>query len=906
VKRWLIAVALLAYPRAFRRHYGDEIRADVARASATTGVQALLGTLARVGASGLAERWSALHRAALWPNYRPHLYEPAGRHAMFWDTLRSDLQHAIRLATKAPLVTAMTVLALALGIGVTTAIFAVVNSVLMRPLPYANPDELVVVWSNASQQGRPQNTISPANYRDFASMNQTLQGLEAYFSFVTPLEMVVDGGNSEVTIGVTVTPRLFELLGRAPALGRHLSNDPAAFEVVLSHAFWQRRFGSDPAVVGRTIQVGTYPATIVGVMPRDFVFPYGTMLGPSGFTRVTTIDLWAPMRFQGALAAANRMLTAQGQVVRDVHWLGAIGRMKPGVTLDQVRADLSTVAAQVEQAYPETNKGWGATVIPVLDQTVGNIRGPLLVLLAGVAFVLLIATVNVANLVLARSIARQKELATRVALGAGRARLVQQALTEGILLALVGGLTGLLLARWGITALVAFAPPDLPRLDEVSPDGTVLAAAALVTLFAGIFIGLIPAVSASRIAPQAALQENSRGAVGSAFRHRTRAALVVTEVAMAVTLTIGAGLLLRSFTSLLAVDAGFRPENMLTWQMNLPDRLRTPEQRDAFYAEFLTRMTALPGVVGVGGTSRLPLGSTGLTTSLDIDGRPRPSAEWPEVQFRRSVGDYFQTMGIPLVRGRTFTDDDHRTAPPVAVINQTLAARLFPGEDPVGKRVRMGVNQNWVTIIGVIGDVKHGALDEELQPEMYMNHMQGSIVSPYIALRTTGDAASMMELVRAEALAIDRDLPVYRMQTMEAVRSASLAQRRFILWLVGLFGLLALSLAAIGVYGVMSLLVSERTQEVGVRLALGANPTAVLRMLVAHAMRLSVVGVTVGVTLSLALMPLLGAQLYAVQPRDPVTLAGVPAVLIVVALVAALIPARRAMRVDPVKALRYE
>jgi predicted permease len=654
------------------------------------------------------------------------------------------------------------------------------------------------------------------------------------------------------------------------------------------------------------VQIGTFPATVVGVMPSDFTFPYGTMLGPSGFTRVTTIDLWAPMRFEGALAAANRMLTPQGQLVRGVHWLGAMGRMKPGVTVEQTQADLSTVARQLEQAYPETNKGWGATVVPVLDQTVGALRGPLLVLLAGVAFVLLIATVNVANLVLARSIARQKELATRVALGAGRRRLVQQALTEGLVLALAGGTAGLFLARWGIQALVALAPPDLPRLDEVTADGAVLGVAALATLATGMLVGLLPALTASRVSPQSALQDNARGAIGSRFRHRTRAALVVAEVALAVTLTIGAGLLLRSFSSLLAVDPGFKPENLLTWQTNLPDRLRTPEQRDLFYTELLARLRALPGVVSVGATSRLPLGSTGLTTSIDIDGRSLPNADWPEVQFRRSVGDYFQTMNIPIVHGRTFTPDDHRTALPVAVVNQVMAARLFPGDDAVGKRIRMGTTQPWVTIIGVVGDVKHAALDEELQPEMYMNHMQGSIVSPYFALRTTADAATMMEMVRAEALAIDRDLPVYRMQTMEAVRSESLAQRRFILALVALFGALALTLAAIGVYGVMSLLVSERTQEVGVRLALGAHPSDVLKMLVAQATRLAVIGVSVGVGLSLLVMPLLRHQLYAVEPRDPMTLAGVPAVLIAVALLAALIPARRAMRVDPVKALRYE
>jgi putative ABC transport system permease protein len=858
--------------------------------------------------AGLAERWSALVRALFWPNQRPHLYEPAGRHHMFWDTLRLDLQHAIRLAAKNPLVTALTILALALGIGATTAIFAVVHSVLLTPLPYADSDRLVVVWSNATPLGRPQNTMSPANYRDFATMNRTLDGLEGYFSFVTPLEMVVDGGQSEMIIGVTVTPGLFELLGRRPEHGRTFDGNASSLEVVISHGFWQRRFGGDPSVVGRSLQVGTFPATVIAVMPEDFTFPYGTMLGPSGFTRVTTIDAWLPMAFQGPTANANRMLTPQGELVRNVHWLGAIGRMKPGVGLSEVQADLSTVARQLEQSYPEINKGWGATVVPVLDQTVGSLRGPLYLLLTGVAVVLIIAAVNVANLVLARSIARQRELATRVALGAGRGRLVQQALTEGLLLAAVGGVAGVLISQAGIAALMAIAPPALPRLDEVNIEWTVLLAAVAVTVTTGIFVGVLPALAAARVMPHAALQENSRGAIGARSRHRARAALVVAEVALAVTLVIGAALLFRSFYTLLSVDPGFKPENLLTWQMNLPDDRRGPAQRDAFYDEFFTRMRALPGVVSVGGTSRLPLGSTELTTMIDIEGRvpPLPRAEWPEVQFRRSAGDYFQTMGIPLLSGRVFNESDHRTAPPVAVVNDVLARRVFPGDDPVGKHVRMAENQPWITIIGVVGAIKHSALDEEPEPELYMNDRQGSLVSPFIALRTQGPAEHMMEMIRAEARAIDTDLPIYDLKPMEQLRGESLAQRRFVLVLIGLFGALALTLAAIGVYGVMSLLVSERTQEVGVRLALGAHPSHVLKMLVAQATRLAVIGVAVGAALALVAMPLLRSQLYAVEPRDPMTMVGVPAVLITVAMLAALIPARRAMRVDPVKALRYE
>jgi predicted permease len=909
--RWVrlaFAVALLAYPRAFRRRFGEEMRRDFDRTFDTSGTPSTFGTLGTLGTlllSGLAERGSAIRRAVLWPNDRPHLYTPSGRHHMFWDTLRSDVQHTVRLARRTPLVTALTILALALGIGANSAIFAVVDSVLMKPLPYADSERLVNVWSNATRQGRPRNTISPANFRDFQRMNQTLDGLEGYFSFVTPLEIVTDGP-SEVVIAVTVTPRLFDLLGRGPLIGRTFQRDRYAFEILLSHGFWQRRFGGDPAVVGRTVQVANNAATIIGVMPRDFTFPYGSMLGPSGFTRSTSIDVWAPMAFEGPIAAANRMLTAQGQLVRGTHWLGAIGRMKPEVTVEQVQADMSLVTRQLEQSYADTNAGWGATVVPVLEQTVGAIRGPLLVLLAGVAFVLIIAAVNVANLVLARSIARQKELATRVALGAGRARMIQQALTEGLFLAFAGGVAGLLLARWGVSALVALAPADLPRVSEVVPDGRMLWMTIGVSLLTGVFVGLLPAITATRVAPHAALQENSRGTVGGAFRRRARAGLVVAEVALAVTLTVGAGLLLRSFMSLLSVDPGFRPEQMLTWQMNLPDRLTTQDERIAFYREFLERMKALPGVVSVGGTSRLPLGSTGLTSAIDVVARPRPVAEWPEVQFRRSVGDYFQTMGIPFLKGRNFNDGDRPPAPPVCIVNQALAAQFFPGQDPVGQQIRNSQTGAPWTIIGLIGDVKHGGLDEVPQPEMYVSIFQGPMLSPYMVMRTTGNAGEMIDVVRAEARQIDKDLPIYRIQTMDAVKSASVAQKRFVLVLVALFGVLALTLAAIGVYGVMSLLVSERTQEVGVRLALGAHPSQMLRMLVLQALRLALVGVGAGVVLSLMLMPLLRNQLYAIQPRDPVTLVGVPAVLLAVALLAALIPARRAMRVNPVEALRYE
>jgi putative ABC transport system permease protein len=901
--RLLFHLALLAYPRSFRRRFGAEMWADLERArrgGSTSDVATTVGTLI---VHGLAERWSALVRVLFWPDSQPHLYETPRRRIIMWDTFRSDVRHALRLAANAPLVTMLTVLALGLGIGATSAIATIVHGVVMSPLPYRDSDRLVMVWSDATMQGRPRNTLSPANYQDLRRMNGTLEGLEAYFSFVTPFEMVIDGP-TEVAHGVTVTPGMFDLLGRAPFLGRALDVREETLEVLLSYGYWQRRFGGNPAVVGRTLQVDNNLATVVGVMPQDFTFPYGPMLGPSGFTRATSIDLWAAMHVTGPIAAANRMLTPQGEPVRSVHWLGAVGRMRPGTTVEHVQADLSTVARQLEQRYPDSNTGWGATVVPVMEQTIGTIRGPLYILLAGVFTVLLIAAANVANLVLARSIGRQKEYATRVALGAGRARLVRQTLTEGLVLASAGGVLGLLVAYAGVTVLVALAPADLPRLHDVAPGMTVVLITAGAAILTSMLVGLLPALSAARTHPQAALREHSRGAIGGAFRRRARAGLVIAEIALAVALTVAGGLLLRSFVSLLGTDPGFHSHNMLTWQMNLPDRLRSQDDRTAFYREFLDRMRSLPGVVSVGGTTRLPLGSTALSTFIEVDGSPRPEAEWPEVQFRRAIGDYFQTMGIPILAGRTFTDADGASATPVCVVNRTLASKLFPGEDPIGRRVRGSPTQPWLTIIGVIGDIRHGALDEPPLPELYVSHLQGQVVSPFMVLRTAGDATDWIDLVRAEARAIDSTLPVYRIQTMESVRSESVAQRRFLLLLVGFFGALAMILAALGVYGTMSVLVSERTQEVGVRLALGASPAEVVRMLVLQAVRLAGVGALAGVALSLGTMPLLSSQLYGVQPRDPMMLTVVPAVLVLVAVLAAIVPARRAMRIDPTHALR--
>ncbi len=814
-------MALLAYPRAFRRRFGAEMRDEFDQTSRTIGTWRTLGTLV---ANGLAERGSAARRWAFFPNFTPHLYEPTGRHHMLFDFLRADIRHTLRIAIKTPVFTTLTVLALALGIGATTAIFAVVNGVLLRSLPYRDDAQLVNVWSFNTKENLPRNPLSPANFLDFQKMNTTLDGLEGYFTFVTPAQLTTDAG-AEIAYSVFVTPSMFNMLGRTASLGRTFTVNENAPVTVLSNGYWRRRFGADPDIVGKTLTMQGIPFEVIGVMPPEFVFPYPGMFGPSGFTRVTGVDMWLPITFSGPGAAANRMLTQTGQIVRNVHWFGAIGRLKPGVTAEQAEADMKTIAAQLEQSYPNTNKGWSASVVPSIDQSVGSIRPALMILLAGIGFVLIMASVNVANLLLARSIAREKELATRAALGAARSRLARQLLTESVMFALAGGLVGM-----------------------------------------------------------------------------------IAEVALAVAITTGAVLLLRSFVSVTNINPGFETTQLLTWQMNIPQRLVSNTERLAFYRDFFARIDALPGVVSVGGTTRVPLGSTSVSTTVQIEGRPVPAAELPEVQFRRAMHNYFAAMGIPIRRGRGFDANDGPSAPQVAVINETMATRLWPNQDPIGQHIRTGPNPTgaWTTVIGVIGDIRHGGLEEAPQPEMYINYLQGPPVSPFIVVRTTGDPAALAETVRAEARQIDKALPLYDIRTMSTLRADAVSTRRFILLIVGAFGVLALGLAAIGVYGVMSLIVSERTREVGVRLALGAEPSQLLSMIVGQAAKLAGIGVAIGLVIALPLAPLLDSQLYGVQSFDPLTFISVPLALVLIAALAALVPARKAMRIDPLAALRID
>jgi predicted permease len=905
----LYAALLLAFPRRFRVRYDAPMRQIfrerylAARAAGTRArTQFLLRALLDVLANAPLERLAAARDWLLFPNFHEQLArrEQESR-LMTWQALSMDLRYALRMFVRTPAFTGLTVLALALGIGANSAIFSVVNAVLLKPLPYANPERLVMVWNDNTREGIRQYPMSAANFLDVNAATRTLDRLEMMYSFLITATLRTNEGTEQLSAS-GITPGMFDLLGRKAALGRTLQSTDRERVVVLSDAYWRRRFGADPAVIGRALTIGEQPTTVVGVMPRDFHFPLKSMLGPSGFSPTVEPDAWIPLDMTLPQFVQN------GVPARIPHFLSVVGRLAPGVTIDQARQEVASIVARLEQQYPDINRGLKSNVVALHDQAVGRVRPALVLLLAGVGFVLLMACVNVANLLLARSVARQKEIAVRTALGAGRGRLLGQMLAESLLLSAAGGLLGLAFVWIGVRLLVLAAPPELPRLNEVNPDMTIVLFTAAVSLIAGLLVGVAPAIAAGRGNVHDALKDTSRGVAGGVLRQRLRAALVIGEVALAVVLTVGAALLLRSFVTLLAVDPGFRSENLLTLQVQLPNRISTPDARRAFYAEMFERLDSLPGVVATGGTTRLPLGSTNVSTRVMIDGRSMTPGEMPEVEFRRAVHNYFQAMGMPVVRGRSFTAADGPAAQPVAVVNQTMARRLWPNEDPVGKRLKMGTNPQtpWTTVVGVVGDLRHAGLDVEPAAEYYISYLQGPPVSPFLVIRTSGDPTAIAESVRAELKALEKDMAVYDMRTMNEVRSASVAERRFILVLAIAFGILALTLAAVGVYGVMALVVSERTQEIGIPLALGAEPLKVLGLVIGQGLTLAGAGIGAGFAASLALTPLMAGQLYGVGATDPATLAAVPVLLAAVALIACIVPACRAMRVDPVTALRYE
>jgi predicted permease len=813
-----------------------------------------------------------------------------GNRNMFGDILQ-DLRYGLRTLRKHPGFTAVAVIALALGIGANTAIFSVVNTVLLRPLPYRDPDRLVMVWEDATRSGYPRDTPAAANYIDWRDQNQVFEGMAALADQSFNLTGM---GDPERLEGKRASANLFNLLGVEPLLGRgFLPEDdrPGGGRVaVLSHGLWQRRFGADPKVVGRSLELNGQSYEVVGVMPPGFQF-----LSPE-------YELWVPIGF-----------TQQEAASRGRHYLQVVARLKPGVSVEQAQAEMSTIATRLQQQYPQQNADLGAAVVPLHEQVVGDIKPALLILLGAVGFVLLVACANVANLLLARAAARQKEIALRVALGASRARLIRQFLTESVLLAALGGVLGLLLALWGVNLLKAFIPDSISQVRAIAVDAKVLGFTLVVSLLTGLIFGLAPATQASKFNLNETLKEGGRDASAGAKGKRIRSMLVVAEVAVSLVLLVGAGLLINSFLRLRSVAPGFKPDNLLTMSVVLPQQ-KYPDaaRRAAFYDELIRRVEAVPGVKSAAIVNWIPLIRQGDSTSITIEGRPPAEPGKENMMVTRVVNPhYFQTRGVQLSRGRAFDESQDRADSPGAVIvSETAARRYWPGEEALGKRIAVGKVESpddWMTVVGVANDVKQFQLDAEPRPQMYLNYTQAGFFAPrYLIVSTSVEPLSLASAVRGAVWSIDRDQPVAQVRTMEDVLSESIARQRFSMLLLGIFAGVALLLAAVGLYGVMSYTVAQRTREIGLRMALGAQRGDVLRLVVGQGLKLVLVGVALGLVAAFMLTRVMSSLLFGVSPTDPATLAIISLVLVSVALLASYIPARRATKVDPLIALRYE
>jgi putative ABC transport system permease protein len=809
-------------------------------------------------------------------------------------TFLQDLRYGFRMLMKRPGFTAVAVVALALGIGANTAIFSVVNGVLLRPLPFKEPGRLVAVWETNAQTGTEvnnRNEVALPNFLDWREQNRVFEQLAA----LTYASVNLTGtAEPERIQSAVVTTNMFQTLGVEPAQGRAFlpeeENVKSQRAVVISHGLWQRRFGSDPGLVGRTLTLNGNPTTVVGIMPQGFQLQFPVSMA---------VDMWLPMRIDQAAAPD-----------RNYHYLYVLGRMKPGVTVEQAQSGMSAIMGQLQQQYPETNAAKGANVIPLHKQLVGDVEPYLYVLFGAVGFVLLIACANVANLLLARTSARQKEVAIRTALGASRLRLVRQLLTESIMLAVMGGGLGLLIAYWGIDLLIALSPSDVPRLGEIGLHGPVFAWTLLVSLLTGMLFGLAPALQASKPDLNEALKESGGRGTGGLKTSRLRSLLVVSEVALALVLLISAGLMIRSLLALQRTNPGFETKNLLTMNISLPrQKYRESKQSILFFDQLIERIRGVPGVQAVGGCDPLPLSGSDGTTGFVVEGGPSLAlAERPEVGSRTVTPDYFRAMGIPLVKGRALTEADREDRPRALLINEALARKYFPGEDVIGKRLGFGEpeKQVWWEVVGVVGNVRHKRLDREAKPEVYFPYQQQPHNFLSLVVRTAQDPAAMAGAVRSQVLSLDPDQPVFDIKTMDERLSNTVSQSRFITLLLAAFSGLALCLSAVGVYGVMAYTVAQRTHEIGIRVALGAQSGDVLRLVLAQGMKLTLIGVGLGLGAALLLTRVMASLLYGVTATDPLTFIAVAALLSAVALLACFIPARRALKVDPIVALRYE
>jgi putative ABC transport system permease protein len=808
----------------------------------------------------------------------------------FFADLMHDLRYAARLQRKNPGFTIVAVIALALGIGANTAIFSVVNTVLLRPLPYKDPERLVMVWEDASTHGYPRDTPAAANFVDWRDQSQVFEGMAAIADTSFNL---TGSGDPERLEGRRVSANMFPLLGVDPQIGRVFTaaeDQPGAQRVVLlSYALWQRRFGGDSAIVGKSLTLNGESYIVVGVMPARFQFPS------------SDDQAWVPIA-----------LTQQEAGNRGRHYLQVLARLKPGVSLVQAQSEMSTIAARLQQQYPEQNAELGAVVQPLHEHLVGDIKPALLVLLGAVGLVLLIACANVANLLLARAAVRQKEIAVRVALGARRWRLIRQFLTESVLLSTLGGLVGLAIAYGGLVVLKAFIPENISQAREISIDLKVLGFTFLVSVLTGLIFGLAPAVQAARFNQIETLKEGGRDAATGGGGKRLRSLLVTAEVAISLVLLIGAGLLINSFLRLRNVDPGFRADNLLTMKIVLPEpKYEEMERRTAFYTDLIGRVQSLAGVRSAAVTTNLPLYRQGNSISISIEGRPAPPPGQELIVVTRIVSpSYFDTMSIPLLRGRQVSTQDTETTPNVVVISETMARRFWPGEDAVGKRIAAGrvrTPEDWIQVVGVVKDVRQFELNAEPKPQMYLSYRQAGFFEPRdLVVKTDVDPASMAATVRKAVWEIDKDQPVSNIRTMEEILADSIARQRFSMLLLAIFAAVALVLAAVGIYGVMSYSVAQRTREIGIRMALGAQTGTVLKLAIGYGMKLVIAGIVIGLIAAFALTRVMSALLFGVTATDPTTFTLISLLLIAVAVLASYVPARRATRVNPIIALRYE
>ncbi|HEX8139998.1 MAG TPA: ABC transporter permease [Pyrinomonadaceae bacterium] len=812
------------------------------------------------------------------------------------EQLLQDIRYGLRSMRRAPSFTIVAVLTLGLGIGANTAIFSMVNAILLRQLPFRDPEQLVAVDSKRADPGKHPFTIP--DFIDYRDQNQTLEQIAAFANWSASL---TGSGEAERVQGMRISANAFRLLGVEALVGRALipeDDTPGRQDVVvLGHGLWQRRFGANPLVVGQTLTLNSNSYTIVGVLPPQFIFP------------IQEAELAVPLAPDADPWRSARTST---------NFLRAIARLKPGVTLAQAEADLTSIAERLRQQYPVANENkLGVTLTPLGDAVVGSYRHALWMLLGAVGFVLAVASINLASLSLARASTRHREMAIRAALGATRRRLIRQMTTESLLLALSGGLIGLMLAWWGINFLLALSPVGMPRLSEVGLDARVLGFTLAVSLLAGLFFGILPAAKASRVDLNEELKSGGRSGSDGTGRSRVRSVLVIAEIAISLILLLSAGLLIKSFSRLQEVRPGFESENLLVVRLSLPrTRYANRDALISFYDRLLPSLESLPGVSEVGAVSALPLGGVRASIPFMIEGRMSPQNEAWRSDYRVASTGYFRAMKIPLLRGREFTEQDNAHTTPVAIISETLARRFWPDENPVGARVLVDDNNQGprpVEIVGVVGDVKHLSLEDEPTPHIYLPlrqlHEDGVVWmtnNQYWLIRSQVSPLSLASAVQREIRKADPEVPASNIKTMEQYLSASVSARRFNLWLLSVFAATALVLATVGIYGVISYSVTQRRREIGIRMALGAQRSDILLMVVGHGMLLAVTGLASGLVGALALSRLMSGLLYQVSTTDPATYILLTFFLLLVTLAACLLPARRATKVDPTVALRYE